>query len=354
MTATAENLTGGQIQEVLDFLIYRGLEPIVRCSAVFDVQLVYLLGIVSTNKKRKISALERDVCITKLCTALTTSDIDLKLDCISGSKLERGFVYNFLVNFLNAADGYVDLYTKYLTCTTHDVKTALDLRLSAIERTLSFSRNNLFYVLLRCKKYVDLAYEFRNSIVLQYVKHTYRQSHIYCKDKSDNFDVGDVNQSLIAAVTKALDKYDSSKGALTSYINYWMLNTLTYSGANYGHEYGIAYTVPQSFKKSAPSEKTQVNFSVSLNTLLSDDSETSIGDNIVGCEGVESKYIEETEAETLSYLIKRADTDGLARLYLDLAEYISVKEMTRMAKSMFRQLGYYPPEFNSTQVKGLK
>lgn len=351
MSVSVENLTGGQIQEVLDFLIYRGLEPIIRYSSVFDVQLVYLLGIASTNKKRKISALDREVCISKLCTALTTSDLELKIDCISSCKLERGFVYNFLVNFLNIAKDYEVLYTKYLTCQTHSDKTTLDLKLSAIERALVFSREHLFYVLLRSRKYVSLAYEFRNKIVLQYVKHAHRQSHVYCKDKSDNFDVADVGQSLLASVTKALDKYDSSKGALTSYINYWMLNTLTYAGGPYGHEYGIAYTVPQSFKRS--STKTQVNFGVSLNTLLSEDSETQLYEVMAnGVPGVEASLIENSEAEALAYLTKSADTDGLARLYLDLSEYISVKEKMRMVKSMYRQLGYYPPELNIQNLKG--
>ncbi len=340
------NLTGGQIQEVLDFLIYGGLEPIIRNSSVFDIQLVHMLSVASTNKKRKISALSQDAFINKMCTALITDDISLKLECIASSKMERGFVYNFLVNFLNAASDYNDLYTRYLTCQTHVEKALLDKRLASIERALSFSRSDLFHVLNRCRKYVELAYEFRNKIVCQYIKHAYKQAHAYCKAKGKNFDFDDVYQSLMAAITKALDKYDSSKGALTSYVNYWVLNALTYANANYGHEYGVAYLIPQSQKKAVQGNKADhINFSVSLNELLDVNSETAFGDLLISPNAPEADYLENKEAETIAYLVKCADPNGLARLYLDLTEYISIKEKHRMALSMKKQLGYYPKEF---------
>lgn len=349
------SLTGGQIQEILDFCIYAGLEPIIVNSTVFDVQLVHLLSVASTNKKRKISALPREVFINKLCIALTTTDVTLKLECLATSKIERGFVYNFLVNFLNSAEGYTELYTKYLVCGNHSERVSLSRRLAAIETALSFSRANLFQVLNRCRKYVDLAYEFRNKIVCQYIKHAYKQAHTYCKSKGKNFELAEVQQSLMAAITKAIDKYDSSKGALTSYINYWILNALTYASANYGHEYGTAYQIPQTQKKSIQGTKSEyVNFSVSLNALLDSDSEAAFGDLFVSSSRTEHEYIANKEAENTAYLIKHADPAGLARLYLDLTEYISVKEKQRMVRSMKRQLGYAPADcdFIMPTVKG--
>ncbi len=341
------NLTGGQIQEVLDFLIYQGLEPIIRKSSVFDIQLVHMLSVASTNKKRKISALSQEAFLNKMCTALITDDIELKIECIASAKIERGFVYNFLVNFLNAASDYPDLYTRYLTCQKHVDKAALDKRLAAIENALSFSRADLFHVLNRCRKYVALAYEFRNKIVCQYIKHAYKQAHAYCKAKGKNFDFDDVYQSLMAAITKALDKYDSGKGALTSYVNYWVLNALTYANSHYGHEYGVAYLIPQAQKKAVQGNKTDyINFSVSLNSMLDVNSEAAFGDSLISSSNIESDYIESKEAEDMAYLVKCADPHGLARLYLDLTEYISVKERQKMARSMKQQLGYYPKEFN--------
>lgn len=338
------NLTGGQIQEALDFLIYKGLEPIIRYSQVFDIQVAHLLGVAATNKKRKISALDREEFIVRLCNVLTTTDLDRKLDLLSKAKIERSFVYSFLVNFLRETEGYTTLYTQYLTCSEHLERKRLDLKLQAIERTVGFSRDHLFSTLNICSHYVELAYAFRNSIVEQYLKHGYKQAHAFCNQKTGHFDFKDVYQSLMAAITKAIDKYDSSRGALTSYINYWILNAQTYSNANFGHEYGIAYTMPQMFKRSVQGTKSsQVNFSVSLDGLLGEEDDgIDLKHFLTGSEGVDRKIEEDEESSILMYLIKSADSLGIARLYLDLDEYFSNKEKVRMLRTMKRQLGYMP------------
>jgi hypothetical protein len=93
--------------------------------------------------------------------------------------------------------------------------------------------------------------------------------------------------------------------------------------------------------------------------MLDADSESSFGDLLVSNSHTEAEYIANKEAEDTAYLIKYADPKGLARLYLDLAEYISVKEKHRMVKSMKRQLGYSPlsaesDELNQPTLKGTK
>lgn len=340
------NLTGGQIQEALDFLIYKGLEPIIKYSQVFDIQVAHLLGVAATNKKRKISALPREDFIDRLCNVLTTTDLDHKLDLLSKSKIERSFVYSFLVNFLKETEGYTDLYVRYLTCSDHTDKSVLDKKLRTIERTVGFSRDHLYSTLNICSHYVDLAYTFRNSIVEQYLRHGYKQAHAFCKQKSGLFDLKDVYQSLMTAITKAIDKYDSSKGALTSYINWWILNAQSYSGSDYGHEYGIAYTMPQIYKRNVQGTKAaQVNFSVSLDSVSSESDEDSAADLkhfLVGEDGVDRKIEVAQESATLLFLIKSADPLGIARLYLDIDEYISKREKVRMLRTMKKQLGWMP------------
>lgn len=340
----ASNLTGGQVQEALDFLIYKALEPLIRFSTVFDVQLVHLVGVAATNKKRKISALPREDFITKLCNALATTNVDRKMEYIATAKIERSFVLTFLTQFLEQTSDYVDLYTQYLACSEHRERHVLDRKLDVLESSSGFSREHLFPAINSCQHYVDLAYEFRNKIVVQYIKHSFKQAHAFCKLKGRNFDFQDVHQSLMAAITKALDKYDSSKGALTSYINWWVLNAQTYAGAGYGHEYGIAYSIPQLHKKNVQGKETaELNFSVSLDSVLRDDAEgSSLANTLVGSAGVDTELETQDELDNLLYLIKAADIKGMARLYLDLDEYISDKEKVRMLRSMKKQFGFVP------------
>ena len=169
--AETSNLTGGQIQEALDFLIYKGLEPVVLYSNIFDIQLVHLLGVASTNKKRKISALPREEFLNVVSNALLTNDRELKLRLITEARIERGFVYRFLVGFIEATAGYIDNYTKKLCCSDYGEIQRLERKISSVERHVGFTRDHLFSTIRVVTGYVNLAYEFRNQIVTQYVRH---------------------------------------------------------------------------------------------------------------------------------------------------------------------------------------
>lgn len=335
------NLTGGQIQEVLDFLIYESLAPLVRSSDIFDVQIVYLLGLTARNRKRKLSALPREEFMTSLCHCLITDDREKKIHILTNSKIERGFVYNFVVKFLKETEGYVDLYQKFLFAKGTE-RMMMDMRLRAIENNVGNSRNRLFSTINIAQDYLELAYEFRNSIVSNYVRLAYKQAKAFVKMKGENFDFQDVYHNFLTAITKAVDKYDCTKGALTSYINYWVLNAQTCSNTDHGHEYGVAYSIPQMQRKQmAQGNSTgDVNFSVSLDKLVNSESEdgnASLQDYIVGDVGADVKLEQQQEMEVVRYLAKCADIRSLARLYLDIDEIFSKKELRLMRKNMKEQ-----------------
>ena len=342
--ANKHNLTGGQIQEVLDFFIYESLRPLLQSSDIFDVQLIYLLCNTACNKKRKLSALPREQFFTIACNALITNDADRKHELVSQAKIERSFVYNFIVNFLKTVEAYRDVYIEYLTSSDYDRRKYFEKQLSVLENSVSIPRSHLFPIINICTEHLEHMYRFRNRIVGQYLKHAYKQAIAFCKQKGENFDFEDVYQNLLAAITKAVDKYDSSKGAITSYINFWILNAQTYSNSSHGHEYGIAYTIPQMQRKqlaggigAAPS---QVNFSISLDKLVgsgSPDEQGELHDFIIGSAGVDQEIERKDEIDTMLYLAKRADKTGIGRLYLDLDEFFTETELERMRKTMERQ-----------------
>lgn len=346
MAATDKsNMTGGQIQEALDFLIYHALEPIVLNSDVFNVQLVHLLSRAASNKKRKLSALPREIFLTRMCNALATSDREERMELIRGAKIERSFVHMFIVGWLYATSKYQDSYIRWLSCSDSVERGNLNKRLRVIEKDIGMGRDTLFQQIDVVKTYIDLAYEFRNSIVVNYVKHAYKQSKAYRESKPEaqraNINLRDLSQNLLVAVTKAVDKYDCSKGALTSYVNFWLLNAMTGAHPQHGHEYGVAYTLPQNMKKGmARGEHLEqgVNYSVSLDTVFGEDG-SPLSDRIQGTEGVDKAIEKSEEMDVVLFLIKKADKRGIARLYLDLDEYISRPEKLLMKKTMREQLG---------------
>ena len=341
-----DNLTGGQIQEVLDTLIYESVSPIVAESSAFDVQVAYFLSVTARNKKRKLSSLPREQSIDTMCRYLCESDPRKKVELVSKMRVERSFVYNFVMKFLQEVKDYHPMYVQYMRTGKKTLRRHQSKRLGAIEASVGCSRKSLFSIISTTRDYLELAYTFRNKIVMQYVKHSYKQARSFVEMKGPNFDFQDVHQNFLAAVTKAVDKYDASKGALTSYINWWLLNAQTTSNSAHGHEYGIAYSIPQSQKKALAEKSSKalnVNFGVSLDAPSDKDGEQAGPSRFIsGSPSVEHEMLENEKLDEVRALAKSADMKGIARLYLDIDEVFSRKEYVRMLRTMRKQLGIVP------------
>ncbi len=338
---TIENLTGGQIQEILDLLILQALTPIVTNTNIFDIQIAYILGLVTKNRKRKLSALPRDEFISILCQYLTTKDVDKKIQLLELAKIERGFLYNFVVNVLKSLEGFLDLYQQSLICADSAESLRLEQKLIVKSKAIGCKVDKVFCMYNQSRDYLELAYKFRNVIVSNYSKFAYKQAKIFCASKSKNFDFQDVWHNFLTAITKAIDKYDCSKGALTSYIKWWILNAQTSVSSQHGHEYGLAYLIPQVQRKSLAMKESKgsVNFGVSLDDILNgSNSEVLLQNYVTSDSGLDGSIEQDEEAEIFKYLVKRADLNGgLARLYLDIAEYFSKKEKRKMVQIMKEQ-----------------
>ena len=103
----SQNLTGGNIQTVLDNLLYRALEPIVFNTHVFDTQIVHILSRITINKKRKLVSIDRIKAISLLAKALTETDVKTKFSLIEQAKIERSVVHRF-INTILVDLGYFD------------------------------------------------------------------------------------------------------------------------------------------------------------------------------------------------------------------------------------------------------
>lgn len=330
------NLTGGQIQEVLDSVIAGSIAPIVLHSDIFDSQVVHLLALVTRNRKRKVSSLSREDLIQLLCNYLSSRDREHKLSLLRSARLERTFFYGFVVNFLKEVQGYETLYLEMKQEKDKLKRLEHKRRLAATENSVGFSREKLFPSIRMCADYLSLMYEFRNRIVSNYIRHAYNYAAGKCSASAGRqIDHKDLHQDMLAAVIKSLDKYDASKGALTSYVDFWLLNA-TNAGQDHGHEYGIAYSIPHNQRKAiAEGESAAVNFAVSLEQqLVNEDGEegSSLLTQIEGDVGADVVLEQQQQLDIIRRLAKAADPIGLARLYLDIEDIMSNEELELMKK----------------------
>lgn len=338
------NLTGGQIEYVMDTLLYDCLREVVENTDVFDVQLTYLLGLITSNKKRKpYNAESRERAISLLIKALTVPR-DQKMQYVMEIKMERNFIYVFLTNVIDRYYAtYVGLYRTFIGTNDDIVRKTKAKQLDAIVRSLGgSSRSSLFVALNRLHDMLPQFQEYFQTVVEDFYRLCTQQAKFYVDtNKSKQYDTSDVKQNFLRNVLVAINKYDASRGAIVSYVKWWILNAQTCSSSE--HEYGIAYTIPQTQRKrlATGEDPTTINFSISLDAPSSESdegSDASLHHKVSESGHLEDSVDSERRAEKLGLLVKRIDPYGIARLTLDIKESFEPEELKFM-KTYMRQQG---------------
>lgn len=323
-----KNLTGEQIQKVMDMLLYKALEPIMLYSDIFDSQVSYVLAVAATNRKRKLSSIPREHLIGNLCAVLTHPDRKAKFEFFRACRLERSFVHSFIRKFLSDNEGYLETYREFILNPEPDARAHIS-NLSYIGA--GCNRVEMYKMISHATAYLEKFYEFRSTVLDNYLRHSSSQAKAYMSASSNTqVDFLDLKQSILKAMVVALDKYDSSKGALTSYIKWWILNAQTCSA---DHEYGVAYTVPQSQKrKLAEGKSSEINFSVSLDALKkpNEDDDRSLYSTLSDGHVMSEDFDKLEDQQIVQYLAKEVDRGGVARLCLDIGEFFTKDELSIM------------------------
>lgn len=338
MTEKKANYTSGQIEFVMDSLLYASLVEVIKATKVFDSQLAYLLSLLTSNKKRKpYNAESRERAMSLLVKAMSVEGLD-KMEYIKEFKMERNFIFVFLENFLN---NYYDLYTghyrSFIMATNKTERIKYARKLDAIAQDLgATSRSSLFRCLVNLNDMLPQFMEYFNGVVADYYRLCTQQARFYIDtNRGKNYDPHDVNQNFLRNVLVAINKFDSHKGAMVPYVKWWIINAQT-SGSR-EHEYGIAYTVPQTQrKKIALGKDATINFSVSLDAPASDNSEGSeeLHALVSDDQRLEDIVDAQRAAHKLAALIKTVDPYGIARLSLDISEHFTQKELDQMHMHM--------------------
>lgn len=327
-----KNMTGEQIQQIMDMFLFKALEPLILYTNVFDAQVEYLLLLIATNRKRKLSSLDREVVVEKLAAFLSVSDRHQKYALIRDTRIERSFIHRFLRAFVKDTEGYVKDYNQFMSNPTRAQQVKFDKYAAETGRC---SRHEMYKAVQICAPYLKKFYEYRNEVIGHYIKNNNKLAKAHTTNPGSNSSCRDLVQSIHRSVITALDKYDSRKGALTSYIGTWAKNATTTTKE---HEYGIAYTVPQTQrKKMYEGTSTDVNFSTSLDAVYGgDDEDGEMGLHAVIADSapMEKDLEKDQQIHLVQKLAKKVDPLGLARLSLDIGEYFAPTEHSIMLDHM--------------------
>jgi hypothetical protein len=340
-----ENLNGGQIQAILSGFLYRSIHPVVEYTKLFDNFVAYLLFYMIKIKKRRVTYVNKNIAIARLVLYLFTDDSTLKFRLLRLLGIERYYLYRYLTSCNLILTKMADMHIKLLAASTKATTVEADALLkdqhnyAQMAASVNIQPDMINYVMGIMRMYMDCYIQYRQQVISHYYKLCYKKARRQQREKNTpGLDLREIYQNYLIAVAKAVDKYDARRGAMTSYVNWWILNVDTCDYSKY--EYGIAYHIPSAYRRDMASKvvRDQTNFSVSLETAVvtrNSDSSIQLKDTI---EDEGSDHAERHETDEIMYrfrrLVKSVDPTGLARISLGVEEVFNDKELTRMRQHM--------------------
>lgn len=292
-----ENYSSSQYIDVLDRLLFKAIKPIIFNTDYVNDLLVELMHLSMVNHRRKISNLDRDVFITMVFSYLI-SDKEQQYKLIKKMKIERTFIILVIKMFCDDCKNYVES----LTCISG--KKESKLRKSLIEKKVCLIKTkSLLPVLTEVKKFFDDAIEFKKQIIEKYIRHTIVAAQNHYKVNDSKMELDEIIQTMFVYVSHAIDKYDQTKGTLTSYITTWLQHARNQSSVN---ELETSFILPHAKRNEIK------NASVSLESI----------------EHLEHEDNENNDDITrVRQLAKLADPLGFARMAMDIQEYLTREEI---------------------------
>ncbi len=310
------NYSSQQLIQVLDDLIIRTITPIIETTNYVDQVISNLITWYSENSRRKISIIPKDKLLLLFMMYLATDDPRLKLRVLKRCRLERSIFFTIIDNWLSIVKGYPAL-TEELT----KKKSKLIFnQIKQIESKVAYTgKNDLYSAIPTVSFWYKQSLDFKNQILQKYMRLVVKNSQAYYAYSSNLIELDDLTQNLIMAVSKAIDKYDVSKGVLTSYIKNWLMNA---KGASTGQEYGVAYNIPQVQRKAYFTKDSPVS---NIGVSLEDDEALNVEDTSME-EGIERR----DTINRVRILAKAVDKTGTARMLMGIQEVLTCEQIARL------------------------
>lgn len=328
-----DNYSTEQLLDTLDELILRAVNSIIECSNFLDSRLVTIATWYSTNQRRKISPIDKGQFIAST-VAYQLSDTRTKARIYRKLGLERNLSIALIHLWLTTAKEIVDLE---LDCLCDQDKDG-ESRLSFLRLQLGVTQPHLIFSSFHTVNYyVKQALMFREQMAEKYMRKVVNEAVAYHKDQTKRngprMNLNDIAQNFMVAVLKAIDKCDSKKGTLTTYVDHWLTNAKTTNV--FRHETGVAYSLPSGQRKNLATGLSVIsNFAVSI-----DDSEII---NMEAEQNQEEELIRQDIINHVRQLSKAVDPVGLGRIYLGITEVLSAEEVSQLRLASQQQLGTQP------------
>lgn len=271
-----ENYSSPQIIKTLDNLLFNALQPLMLNSDFVDYVLVELLPHVFLNQRRKFSNVLFQELRDNLFSVVMIEDRVEKIKLLRKQNLERSVFFALLVAVEKQALLYLAETNKQLNAMAKG-KPVERIQLKQMQSEF-FVHKDMYQTSQSVIFWLKQAFRFKQMIVEKYTRHAIVEANKMVASTNLQIDPDDLSKDLILAIHKAIDKYDSEKGPLTSYVNTWFMEAKT----NYrnAHEYGVAYNMPTGKRKKMIDEGSAKSITLELNDAVAESTQDDTQDTL--------------------------------------------------------------------------
>jgi len=313
-----ENYTSRQLLATLDTLIFRAIRPIIAESTYVDRVLGILSGWLSTASRRKISSVESKEKFQSLVMAFTIAQTPAeRFQIWRALKLERTISFFIITQWLRILEPWVAAQCRgdFAQCMRLERRACIRNNQALFQRQQS--------VMFWQKQALD----FKEALLQKYMRKVVLESSAYYEGHRKNnphlvIDLDDVGQNFMLAVSKAIDKCDTDKGTLTSYVQLWLKDAA--SSSHNSHEYGTAFSIPVGKRREIARTENHALNNISVNIDAEEVLELPSGQN------VEQDSIRQSSIDRVRMLAKAVDIHGLGRLALGITEVLTPQQMAQL------------------------
>ena len=198
--------------------MYNSLQNILFNGTWLDDRLSRILNWYSEKALKKISGCDRSKFKIYILKFLLSIDKKRKLETLIKLKIDRNILLGLIDFYLKEIDYIFTLHVNSLN------DEAIDLYL--IDNT-NYTKD-LYLIARDIRNYRDDYLKFKDLIIEKYTRLALIHAQKTYATVNYRVDLDDIVQIYLMHVNKAIDKYDSDKGSLTSYVQKWFMNAHSY------------------------------------------------------------------------------------------------------------------------------
>ena len=296
------NYSTEQYLNALDELLFRAVEPILRCCTFVDGRLAGLLSwYASASRPASLCRQDRETTVLLITSFLVSDSATNKMRLLKELHFDRHILIALADDFLASTTNYRQ------RCEEATARRSKALLANVLAQHADLGHDPLrhdsvYAAIAQVEYWLRQALTLRTQILEKYYRSILNDAKRIYEEMSYSIHLNDVIQAMLVLACRAIDKCDQQRGVLTTYLKRWTSGVRSKTSL---FEKDTAFSTPVGRKAE------MLHKAIPLESLEDD---------------LQHQYTDDTEATdeilTIRKIARIADPTGLARMTLNIEEYV--------------------------------